>query len=33
LPPGEEREKFLKKAREADGAAHIDDSLGLRPPK
>jgi hypothetical protein len=33
LPQGEEREKLLKKAREADGATHIDDSPGLRPPK
>jgi hypothetical protein len=33
LPPGQEREKLLKKAREADGAAQIDDSPRLRPPK
>ena len=33
LPPGQEREKLLKEAREADGAAQIDDSPGLRPPK
>jgi hypothetical protein len=31
LPPGQEREKLLKKVREADGA--IDDSPRLRPPK
>ena len=33
LPPGQEREKLLKKAREPDGAAQIDDSPRLRPPK
>ena len=36
LPPGEEREELLKKAREADVAAHVDERLnspGLRPPK
>ena len=33
LPPGQEREELLKEAREADGAAQIDDSQGLRPPK
>jgi hypothetical protein len=33
LPPGQEREKLLKKVRETDGAAQIDDSPGLRPPK
>ena len=33
LPPGEEREKLLKKAREVDGATQIDDSSGLRRPK
>jgi len=33
LPPGEEREKLLKKAREVDSATQIDDSSGLRPPK
>jgi len=36
LPPGEEREGLLKKARQAEAAAHIDDwasSPGLQPPK
>nr|WP_249807686.1 hypothetical protein [Bradyrhizobium sp. 61] len=35
LPAGEEREDFLKKAREADMAAHIDEWLhspGLKAP-
>jgi len=35
LPPGPEREALLKKARQADVAAHLDDwahSPGLRPP-
>jgi len=30
LPPGEEREELLKKAREADVTAQIDDWLNLR---
>lgn len=36
LPPGEQRDALLKKARQADTAAHIDDwvySSGLRPPE
>jgi hypothetical protein len=36
LPPGAEREDLLKKARQADTAAHINDwmnSSGLRPPE
>jgi hypothetical protein len=36
LPPGEERADLLKKARQADTAAHIDEwinSSGLQPPK
>jgi hypothetical protein len=36
LPPGHEKEALLKKARQADTAAHLDDwanSLGLKPPK
>ena len=36
LPPGEEREGLLKKARQADTAAHIDDcvnSPGLKQPE
>jgi hypothetical protein len=36
LPPGPEREALLKKARQADTAAHINDWLnspGLRSPK
>jgi hypothetical protein len=35
LPPGPERDELIKKARQADTAAHIDDwanSPGLRPP-
>jgi hypothetical protein len=35
-PPGEEREALLRKARQADTAAHIDEwasSRGLQPPK
>jgi hypothetical protein len=35
-PPGEERAGLLKKARQADTAAHIDEwinSSGLQPPK
>ena len=30
LPPGEEREELLKKAREADVTAQIDEWLNLR---
>ena len=36
LPPGPERDALLKKARQADTAAHSDDwanPTGLRPPK
>ena len=36
LGPGAEREDLLKKARQADTAAHLDDwanSPGLRPPE
>jgi len=36
LPPGEERDALLRKARELDTAAHINDwinSPGLRPPE
>ena len=36
LPPGREREALLKKARQADTTAHLDDwanSRGLLPPK
>jgi hypothetical protein len=36
LPPGPEREALLKKASQADTAAHLDDwtnSIGLKPPK
>ena len=35
-PPGKERDALLRKARQADTAAHINDwvhSAGLRPPK
>ena len=35
LPPGPEREALIKKARQADTAAHLDDwanSPGLQPP-
>ena len=35
LPPGRERDELLRKARNADIAAHMDDwrrSPGLRPP-
>ena len=35
LPPGPERDDLLKKAHQADTAAHIDDwanSTGLLPP-
>lgn len=35
LPPGSERDALLKKARQADTAAHIGewaDSPGLKPP-
>lgn len=36
LPPGTERDGLLRKARQADTAAHLDDwanSPGLQPPK
>ena len=36
LPPGIEKDDLLKKARQADTAAHLEDwvnSPGLRPPK
>jgi hypothetical protein len=36
LPPGPEREAQLKRARQADVAAHLDEwvnSPGLQPPK
>jgi hypothetical protein len=36
LAPGPERDDLLKKARQADTAAHLDDwanSPGLRPPE
>lgn len=36
LPSGPERDQMLKKARQADTAAHIDEwanSPGLQPPK
>jgi hypothetical protein len=36
LPPGPERDELLKKAREAEIAAHLNDwahSPGLQPPK
>jgi hypothetical protein len=36
LPPGPQRDELLRKARQADGAAHLDDwakSPGLQPPK
>jgi hypothetical protein len=36
LPPGPEKEQMLRKARQADTAAHLDDwanSPGLQPPK
>lgn len=36
LPPGAVREELLRKARQADTAAHMDDWLrspGLQPPK
>jgi hypothetical protein len=36
LPPGETRDLLLRKARQADTAAHVDDWLnspGLQPPK
>lgn len=35
LPPGLERDALIKKARQADVAAHLDDwsrSSGLQPP-
>ena len=36
LPPGAERDAMLKKASQADTAAHLDgwaNSAGLQPPK
>lgn len=36
LPPGPEKEQLLRKARQADTAAHLDDwanSSGLRSPE
>jgi hypothetical protein len=36
LPPGPDRDAMLKRASQADTAAHLDDwanSPGLRPPK
>lgn len=36
LPPGAEKEQMLRKARQADTAAHLDDwvnSAGLQPPE
>jgi hypothetical protein len=36
LPAGPERDRLLKKARQADTAAHLDEwasSPGLQPPK
>jgi hypothetical protein len=36
LPPGPERDALLKKASQADTAAHLEDwanSTGLQPPK
>lgn len=36
LPPGPEKEQMLRKARQADTAAHLDDwanSSGLRSPE
>lgn len=36
MPPGQEREQLLKKARDADMGAHIEEWLrspGLQPPK
>jgi hypothetical protein len=36
LPAGDERDELIKKARQADTAAHLDDwanSSGLQPPK
>ena len=36
LPPGAEKEEFLRKARQADRTAHLDEwstSPGLRPPR
>jgi hypothetical protein len=35
-PPGQERDDLLRKARQAETAAHIDQwisSLGLKPPE
>ena len=36
LPAGSERDRFLKKVRQAETAAHVDEwanSPGLQPPK
>ena len=36
LPPGEEKDDMLRRARRADTASHLDDwanSLELQPPK
>jgi hypothetical protein len=36
LPPGAEKDSMLKRASQADTAAHLDDwasSVGLQPPK
>jgi hypothetical protein len=36
LPPGRERDELVKKARQAEVAAHLDDwanSPGLQPPR
>jgi hypothetical protein len=36
LPPGNERDDMLRRARQADTAAHLDEwanSPGLQPPK
>jgi hypothetical protein len=36
LPPGAEKDELLRKARQADTTAHLDDwasSPGLQPPK
>jgi hypothetical protein len=36
LPPGPERDELIRKTRQADTAAHLDDwadSSGLQPPR
>jgi len=36
MPPGNQRDDMLKRARRADNAAHVDNwvnSSGLRPPR